>query len=120
MINFTVYSADCVGNSGNCLCPNKNIVTDKESFIVATKMDHVTEKYKGNYRSKDSFESSDCIPLDCDNGYSDNPENWLTPFDIALSIQRVVFTVSYSNTTTFQKVTNRQDRDFMCSSLYQR
>lgn len=40
MINFTVYSADCVGNSGNCLYPNKNVVTDKESFIAATKMDH--------------------------------------------------------------------------------
>ena len=37
MINFTVYSADCVGNSGNCLYPNKNVVTDKESFIAATK-----------------------------------------------------------------------------------
>lgn len=46
MINFTVYSADCVGNSGNCLYPNKNVVTDKESFIAATKMDHVTAKYK--------------------------------------------------------------------------
>ena len=55
MINFTVYSADCVGNSGNCLYPNKNVVTDKESFIAATKMDHVTAKYKGNYRSKDNF-----------------------------------------------------------------
>lgn len=37
MINFTVYSADCVGNSGNCLYPNKNIVTGEESFITATK-----------------------------------------------------------------------------------
>ena len=83
MINFTVYSADCVGNSGNCLYPNKNIVTDKESFIAATKMDHVTAKYKGNYRSKDNFEFSDCIPLDCDNDHSENPEDWLTPFDIA-------------------------------------
>ena len=90
MINFTVYSADCVGNSGNCLYPNKNIVTDKESFIAATKMDHVTAKYKGNYRSKDNFESSDCIPH-------------LT-----------------ADTTIFQRVTNRQDQDFMCSSLYQR
>ena len=35
MINFTVYSADCVGNSGNCLYPNKMIVADKESFIKA-------------------------------------------------------------------------------------
>lgn len=96
MINFTVYSADCVGNSGNCLYPNKNIVTDKESFIVATKMDHVTAKYKGNYRSKDNFESSDCIPLDCDNDHSENPDDWLTPFDIALSIPGVVFAASYS------------------------
>ena len=96
MTNFTVYSADCVGNSGNCLYPNKNIVTDKESFIAATKMDHVTAKYKGNYRSKDNFESSDCIPLDCDNDHSENPEDWLTPFDIALSIPGVVFVASYS------------------------
>lgn len=96
MINFTVYSADCVGNSGNCLYPNKNVVTDKESFIKATKMDHVTAKYKGNYRSKDNFESSDCIPLDCDNGHSENPEDWLTPFDIALEIPGVAFAVSYS------------------------
>lgn len=51
MLNFTIYIADCVGNSGNCLYPNKMIVTDKESFIKATKMDHVTAKYKGNYRS---------------------------------------------------------------------
>ena len=96
MINFTVYSADCVGNSGNCLYPNKNVVSDKESFIAATKMDHVTAKYKGNYRSKDNFESSDCIPLDCDNDHSENPEDWLTPFDIALSIPGVVFAASYS------------------------
>ena len=96
MINFTVYSADCVGNSGNCLYPNKNVVTDKESFIAATKMDHVTAKYKGNYRSKDNFESSDCIPLDCDNDHSENPDDWLAPFDIALSIPGVVFAASYS------------------------
>ena len=35
MLNFTIYTADCVGNSGNCLYPNKMIVTDKESFIKA-------------------------------------------------------------------------------------
>lgn len=96
MLNFTIYTADCVGNSGNCLYPNKMIVTDKESFIKATKMDHVTAKYKGNYRSKDNFESSDCIPLDCDNDHSDNPNEWVTPLDIALEIPGVAFAVSYS------------------------
>lgn len=96
MINFTVYSADCVGNSGNCLYPNKMIVSDKESFIAATKMDHVTAKYRGNYRSKDNFEFSDCIPLDCDNDHSDSPNEWATPLDIALEIPGVAFAVSYS------------------------
>lgn len=96
MLNFTIYTADCVGNSGNCLYPNKMIVTDKESFIKATKMDHVIAKYKGNYRSKDNFEYSDCIPLDCDNDHSDNPNEWVTPLDIALEIPGVAFAVSCS------------------------
>lgn len=96
MLNFTIYTADCVGNNGNCLYPNKMIVTDKESFIKATKMDHVTAKYKRNYRSKDNFEFSDCIPLDCDNDHSDNSEDWVTPFDIALEIPNVNFAASYS------------------------
>ena len=96
MINFTLYTADCVGNSGNCLYPNKMVVTDKDTFIVATKMDHVTAKYKGNYRSKDNFESADCVPLDCDNAHSNNPADWVTPFDIALEIPGVAFAASYS------------------------
>ena len=96
MLNFTIYTANCIGNSGNCLYPNKMIVTDKESFIVATKMDHVTAKYKGNYRSKDNFEFSDCIPLDCDNDHSDKADEWVTPLDIALEIPGVAFAVSYS------------------------
>lgn len=96
MLNFTIYTADCVGNNGNCLYPNKMIVTNKESFIASTKMDHVTAKYKGNYRSKDNFEFSDCIPLDCDNDHSDNPNEWVTPLDIALEIPGVAFAVSYS------------------------
>jgi len=52
MLDFTIYGADCVGNSGNCLYPNKMVVTDKVSFIAAKKMEYVTAKYKGNYRSK--------------------------------------------------------------------
>lgn len=120
MINFTVYSADCVCNSGNCLYPNKNVVTDKESFIAATRMDHVTAKYKGNYRSKDNFESSDCIPLDCDNDHSQNPEDWLTPLILHFQFREQCLLHLTADITTFQRVTNRQDRDFMCSSLYQR
>ena len=117
MINFTVYSADCVGNSGNCLYPNKHIVSDKETFIAATKMDHVTAKYKGNYRSKDNFEYSDCIPLDCDNDNSDNPNEWVTPLDIALEIPGVLLLYRIADTTTFQRELSLLDQGFISSSL---
>lgn len=96
MINITLYTGDCTGNSGNCLYPNKAVVTNKEEFIAATKTDHVTAKYKGNYRSKDNFEYSDCIPLDCDNDHSENPNDWITPFDLAMVIPGVSFAASYS------------------------
>ena len=96
MLNFTIYGADVVGQSGNCLYPNKFVVTDKDSFIAATAMDHVTAKYKGNYRSKDNFEYSDCIPLDCDNDHSDKPDDWITPFDVAMAMPGVCFVASYS------------------------
>lgn len=96
MLEFTVYTANCVGNSGNCLYPNKMSIKDKDSFSQAIKMDHVTAKYKGYYRSKDNFEESDCIPFDCDNAHSENPNDWITPLDIALSIPGVAFAASYS------------------------
>lgn len=96
MINFTLYTADCTGNSSNCLYPHKMKVTDKDTFIAAIKTDHVTAKYKGNYRSNDNFEYSDCVPLDCDNDHSENPDDWITPFDLAMAMPGVQFAASYS------------------------
>lgn len=96
MINFTLYTADCTGNSSNCLYPHKMKVTGKDTFIAAIKTDHVTAKYKGNYRSNDNFEYSDCVPLDCDNDHSENPDDWITPFDLAMAMPGVQFAASYS------------------------
>jgi len=96
MINFTLYTADCTGNSGNCLYPNKRVIANKEELIAATKTDHVTAKYKGNYRSRDNFEYSDCIPLDCDNDHSEISNDWITPLDLALAMPGVSFAASYS------------------------
>lgn len=96
MREFTIYRSDCAGNSSNCLYPTKTVIIDKSSFQEAVTVDHVTAKYKDNYRSKDHFEESDCIPLDCDNDHSENPEEWITPLNIALEIPGVAFAVSYS------------------------
>lgn len=103
MFKFTLYTANCVGNNGNCIYPNKMEVTDEVSFVTAISLDHVTAKYKGNYRSKDNFEEADNIPLDCDNDHSDNPDDWITPLDIALAFPDVQFAASYSRNNMKQK-----------------
>lgn len=91
MLNFTLYTANCTGNSSNCKYPNKCVITDKESLLEATKYDHVTAKFKNNYRSVDNFEVSNCISLDCDNDHSDNEKDWVTPLDVALAMPNVSF-----------------------------
>lgn len=96
MINFTLYTANSVGNEKNSLFPTKAVVTDKISLIQAVQFDHVTAEYKNNYRKSDNFIQSDVIPLDCDNDHSDNPSDWVTSLDVAMQFPDVAFAVSYS------------------------
>ena len=96
MINFTLYTANSVGNEKNSLFPTKAVITDKASLIQAVQFDHVTAEYKNNYRKSDNFIQSDVIPLDCDNDHSDNPSDWVTSLDVAMQFPDVAFAVTYS------------------------
>ena len=96
MINFTLYTANTVGNEKNSLFPTKAVVTDKASLLQAVQFDHVTAEYKNNYRKGDNFIQSDVIPLDCDNDHSDNPSDWITSLDVAMQFPDVAFAVTYS------------------------
>lgn len=83
MMKFTLYTADCTGNEANCLYPHKVIINSPEEFASAVARDHVTAAYKGNYRSNDNFLSADAIVWDCDNDFSKNPDDWVTPEKLA-------------------------------------
>lgn len=83
MMQFTLYTADCTGNEANCLYPHKVIINSPEEFASAVARDHVTAAYKGNYRSNDNFLSADAIVWDCDNDFSENPDDWVTPEKLA-------------------------------------
>lgn len=96
MLKCHLSVATCTGNSSNCIYPNSVMVSDRDSFIKAISFDHVCGKFKGNYRSKDNFISSDCIPMDCDNDHSDDEKDWVTLFDVALAFPGVCFFASYS------------------------
>ena len=93
---FTLYSANCLGRSDNCLYPNKVEVVDAESLIKAVSHDYVCAEYKGNYRSNDNYIGSDCLSVECDNDHSENPSEWKTPEDIADAFPDVMFAVHYS------------------------
>lgn len=96
MIRLTLYTADCVGSLSNCVYPNKNIITDEQSMKAAMQYDHVTAEYKDNYRSNLGFISADNVPLDCDNDHSDNPDEWITPFEVAMAFPDISFVAVYS------------------------
>lgn len=93
---FTLYSADIVGNPGNCCYPNKTEVTDVESLRLAVCHDYVCAEYKNSYRSGDNFLGADCLPVDCDNDHSENSTDWVFPADVAAAFPGVYFAVHYS------------------------
>ena len=93
---FTMYYADCRGNETNCLYPHGIDITDKRSFQQAVSHDYVCAEYKGGYRSNDTFIRSNCLAVEVDNDHSDNPEEWVTPQDVAKALPNVRFAIHYS------------------------
>ena len=95
-MKFTIYHADCTGVSGNCSYPHIVEVTDKDSLIGAVAHDYVCAEYKGSYRGNDRFLGADCLPVDCDNDHTDDPDEWVYPSDVAAAFPGVAFAVHYS------------------------
>ncbi len=95
-MRFTLYRSNCLEVPENCTYPHKIEVTGKDSLIEAVKHDYVCAEYQGNYRSNDNFIGSDCLPVDCDNDHSDDPEEWVYPSDVATAFPGVSFAVHYS------------------------
>ena len=73
-MQMTIYDAVTVGSRSNCVYPNPVTVTDADTMRQAAAFDHVCAAYKQNYRSVDNFLKADCLPMDCDNDHSDDPD----------------------------------------------
>ena len=95
-MKFTLYRSNCLEVPENCTYPHKVEVTGKDSLIEAVKHDYVCAEYHGNYRSNDNFLGSDCLPVDCDNDHSDDPDEWVYPSDVANAFPGVAFAVHFS------------------------
>lgn len=102
-MQMTIYDAVTVGSRSNCVYPNPVTVTDADTMRQAAAFDHVCAAYKHNYRSVDNFLKADCLPMDCDNDHSDDPDDWLTPFDVAMDFPGVGMIFVYSRSHMKQK-----------------
>ncbi|SDN04807.1 phage/plasmid primase, P4 family [Acetanaerobacterium elongatum] len=100
---FTLYHSDFIGNPGNCSYPYKVEITDSASLAAAVGRDYVCAEYKNNYRNGDNFIGSDCLPVDCDNDHSENPEDWILPADVMEAFPGVTFAVHYSRSNMREK-----------------
>ena len=100
---FTIYYSDVTGVPSNCSYPHKKKVVDEDSLKEAISHDYVCAEYKNSYRNGDNFIGSDCIPVDCDNDHSDNPEEWITPSHIKEAFPNVSFAIHYSRSNNKSK-----------------
>ncbi len=100
---FTVYHSDFTGAPSNCSYPHKVVITDSASLTAAVGRDYVCAEYKNYYRNGDNFIGSDCLPVDCDNDHSENPEEWLLPANVMEAFPGVTFAVHYSRSNMREK-----------------
>ena len=100
---FTIYYSDVTGLPSNCNYPHKKEVIDEASLKEAISHDYVCAEYKNSYRSGDNFIGSNCLPVDCDNDHSDNPEDWITPNDVMQAFPNVPFAIHYSRSNNKAK-----------------
>jgi len=102
-VKFTLYTANCTGNEKNCLYPNVCIIENETDFIAAISKDHVTGRFKGNYRSIGNYEVSDCEVMDCDNDHSENPDEWITPEVLTEKLDDIAFVIAPSRNNMKEK-----------------
>ena len=92
-MNFTLYTANCVGNPQNNLYPNRLVISNADDMRAAVIYDHVCAEFRNSRRNNSDFISSDNIPMDCDNDHSDDPSDWVTPLEVAMAFPGVEFVV---------------------------
>jgi len=114
---FTIYSSDYLGAPSNCSYPHPFQVTDAATLADAVKKDYVCAEYMNHYRNGENFLGSDCLPVDCDNDHSENPDDWVTPADVQNAFPDITFAVHYSRFHMREKTANPLGPSSMCCFL---
>jgi len=72
-----------VGSEGNTGFETTPTEITEDNVLEVLHYDHTPILFKGGYSHSANFEYAVCIVFDIDNSHSDNPDDWITPEEIA-------------------------------------
>ncbi len=102
-MKFTLCVSDCRGSEWNTLYPHEAVIDSADKLLAAAAFDHVGAVFDGGCRSVANYLFSDVSIMDCDNGHSDNPADWMRPEDYEKLFQDVAYAVVPSRSDGRQK-----------------
>ena len=95
--------ANVAGDAKNCFYPHHVKVSSAEELQEAVKFDHVCAEYDGDYRSKENFITSNVIVMDCDNDFTEDPAEWMTPEKLDELLPDVSYAIAFSRHHMLEK-----------------
>ena len=91
-----LYNNNKRQDAQNSKYPYETEIKTIEDLRKVVVYDHVSAKFKDDYRKNDNFICSDCNMFDVDNMHSDNADEWITPAKVKEAFPNVAFYVVYS------------------------
>lgn len=98
-----IYYAETINTPSNCFYPHRIEIIDEKTLVQAVSHDYICAEYKENKRGNQNFIGSDCLAMDCDNDFSENPEDWVTVDKIREIFPNVTYAIHYSRNNMKEK-----------------
>lgn len=91
LTTFKMFTADCAGNVQNNVYRNPVTITNAEELAKACRKDHVCVSFENFHRSNNNYIRGYAFAADCDNDFTEDPSEWITPETVAARLPGVAF-----------------------------
>lgn len=91
LTSFRMFLANCTGNAQNNTYRNAVTITNAEELTAACRKDHVCASFEDCRRSNERYIRGYALTADCDNDFTEDPSEWITPETVAHQLPGVEF-----------------------------
>lgn len=91
LTSFRMFLASCTGNAQNNVYRNAVTITNAEELAAACRKDHVCVSFEECRRSNERYIRGYALTADCDNDFTEDPSEWITPETVAAKLPGVAF-----------------------------